>query len=101
MAAEAFGADIEAVKETSRELAQIRSDMKSLASGLAGFQGATGSGRVEKALDHFFSESSDNRENMDKLLERSSGLLQGLAEGTASIDQAMADALQVDGGQGQ
>ncbi len=101
MAAQAFGADIQAVMQASRDLAQIRSDMRSLANGRAGFEGVTGSGRVEKALDHFFSESSDNRENMDKLLERSSGLLQGLAEGAGSIDKAMADALQVQGGQGQ
>ena len=101
MAAEAFGADIQAVMQASRELAQIRSDMNSLANSRAGFEGATGSGRVEKALDHFFSESSDNRENMEKLLERSAGLLQGLAEGTASIDKAMADALQTEGAQGQ
>ncbi len=87
--------------QASRELAQIRSDMKSLANSRAGFEGATGSGRVERALDHFFSESSDNRENMEKLLERSAGLLQGLAEGTASIDKAMADALQTEGAQGQ
>jgi hypothetical protein len=101
VAAEAFGVNAQAVGQASRELAQIRSDMGSLADSRSGFQGATGSGRVEGALDHFFSESSDNRENMDKLLERSSGLLKGLADGTASIDRAMADALQVDGGQGQ
>jgi hypothetical protein len=101
VAAEAFGADIQAVMQASRDLAQIRSDMNSLAKSRAGFEGVTGSGRVEKALGHFFSESSDNRENMEKLLERSSGLLRGLADGTASIDKAMADALQVQGGQGQ
>ncbi len=99
MAANAFGANIQAALQASRELAQIRADMNALANSRAGFEGATGSGRVEGALNHFFSESSDNRENMEKLLERSSGLLQGLAEGTASIDKAMAGALQTEGGQ--
>ena len=99
--ADVFGVNTEAVGEASRQLAQIRSDMGSLAgSGRAGFEGATGSGRVEGALDHCFSHSSDSRENMDKLLERSSGLLKGLVDGTASIDRAMADALQVKGGEG-
>lgn len=99
--ADVFGVDTQAVGEASRQLAQIRSDMSSLADGRSGFEGVTGSGRVEGALNHFFSESSDNRENMDKLLERSSGLLKGLADGTASIDTAMADALQVKGGEGR
>ena len=97
MTAGTFGANPAAAMQASRELARIRSDMGSLASGgRAGFEGVTGSGRVEEALDHFFSESSDNRENMDKLLERSAGLLQGLAEGTTSVDRAMADALKVE-----
>ena len=101
MSAEVFGVATEAVRQASQELAQIRSDMASLASNRSGFEGVTGSNRVEDALNSFFSDSSDNREKMDKLLERSSGLLKGLAEGTASIDRAMAGALQVEGGQGR
>jgi hypothetical protein len=97
--ADVFGVDTQAAGEASRQLAQIRSDMGSLANDRAGFEGVTGSSRVEGALDHFFDESSDNRENMDKLLERSSGLLKGLVDGTASVDKAMADALQTKGGQ--
>jgi hypothetical protein len=93
--ANTFGANPQAAMQASRELAQIRSDLSALAGGRAGFEGVTGSSRVEEALDRFFSESSDNRENMDKLLERSAGLLRSLAEGTASVDRAMADALQV------
>ncbi|HEY8201099.1 MAG TPA: hypothetical protein VII47_07075 [Actinomycetota bacterium] len=101
MAADVFGVATQAVGQASQELAQIRSDMASLADNRSGFEGVTGSNRVEDALSNFFSDSSDNREKMDKLLERSSGLLKSLAEGTASIDRAMAGALQVEGGQGR
>ncbi|MDQ2706947.1 MAG: hypothetical protein M3Z25_04630 [Actinomycetota bacterium] len=82
----------------SAELAQTRSAMKSMDRIFDGYGGATGSTDVEHALEGFFSHSSDNRKKMDGLLERASGLLGGLAEGTTSVDKALNDSLQSAGG---
>ncbi|MGQ0774814.1 MAG: hypothetical protein ACT4NY_10415 [Pseudonocardiales bacterium] len=84
--------------QVSRELAQIRSNMTSMGRIFDGFDGVTGSTRIEGELDTFFSESSDYRDNMDGLLERASGLLAGLAEGTTTVDTELAGALEPEGG---
>jgi hypothetical protein len=90
----AFGCNPQVAGETARELAQVRADMASMGRTFQGYQQTTGSRRVAAALDRFFSESSDNRARMDKLLERAAGLLQALAEGTAAVDQELAGALE-------
>jgi len=89
-----FGSNPQVAGQMSRDLAAVRSEMKSMGKTFDGFGGATGSRRVEAALDDFFAKSSDNREKMDGLLERASGLLGGLAEGTMAVDKALADALE-------
>ncbi|WP_147263024.1 hypothetical protein [Geodermatophilus sp. TF02-6] len=60
-----------------------------------GFAGATGSDRVEQALEGFYADSSDSRKKLGELLDRGSGLLRGLAEGTQAVDRSLADALPV------
>ncbi|MGH3903920.1 MAG: hypothetical protein ACRDTE_07010 [Pseudonocardiaceae bacterium] len=92
--ADIFGSDPQVADEMSRELAQIRSRMKSMGRIFEGFEGATASSRIEGELDTFFSKSSDYRDNMDGLLERASGLLGGLAEGTTSVDEGLATSLE-------
>jgi hypothetical protein len=92
-----FRADPHAAGEVSLELNHVRTDMRSMGQTFAGFGGATGSGRIEQALREFFEESSDNRESMDKLLERAAGMLRGLAEGTTSVDAGLAGALSASG----
>lgn len=94
-----FGCDQQAADRMSGELAQIRSDMASMGRIFQGYDGATGSKGIEGALEGFFSDSSDNREKMDALLERASGLLGGLAEGTAAVDKSLADSLEPKGDQ--
>ena len=92
--AERFGADPQVAAEVARELAAIRADMTATGELFAGYRGATGSERVESALDDFYADSSDNREKMDQLLERASALLRGLAEGTAAVDQGLVGSLE-------
>jgi hypothetical protein len=92
--AQAFGADPQVAGDVSKELAGIRKDMHTVGGLFDGYRGATGSQRVEAALDDFHADSSDSRENMDKLLERASGLLRGLAEGTISVDTGLAGSLE-------
>ena len=92
--ASSFGANPRAASEVSRELSRIRSEMGTLAKGRGDLKGVTGSKSVEEALDRFFSESSDNRKAMDELLKGASSLLRALADGTTSVDQALAGALQ-------
>lgn len=89
-----FGSNPQVAGQMSRELAAVRSEMLSMGKIFDGFDGATGSRRVEAALDEFFSKSSDNRKKMDGLLERASGLLGGLAEGTMAVDEGLAGALE-------
>jgi hypothetical protein len=84
-----FGCDPMVAGQMSRELAGIRTSIESLGDTFTGYRGASGSERVEGALDDFFAKSSDSRTAMSGLLERASGLLQALAEGTAAVDQAL------------
>lgn len=93
-----FGCDPQAAGRMSGELAQIRSGMTAMGRIFDRYDGATGSGRIERALEEFFAQSSDNREKMDGLLERASGLLAGLAEGTTSVDKGLAGSLEPTGG---
>lgn len=89
-----FGCNPAVAGQVARALAEVRTDMDSLGAFFDGFDGATGSTRVESALDDFFADSSDNRSRMGKLLERASGLLQGLAEGTTEVDAALAKSFE-------
>ncbi|MFG1696788.1 hypothetical protein [Nonomuraea sp. NPDC049309] len=80
------------------EAARVASDLKAIRAALeAGLTGAreprTGSAKVDEALRRFFAESSDNRERMDRLLERAAGLLDALVEGTGALDGSLAGAL--------
>ncbi len=93
MMASVFECDPDVARQVSSDLADIRSTLTSLGAAFDGLHGATGSKEVETALDHFVSHSSDSRESMDKLLERASGLLRGLAEGVAEVDSGLAGAL--------
>lgn len=94
--ADIFGSDPQVAEQMSGELADIRSAMASMGRIFEGFEGATASGRIEQALGDFFSKSSDYRDNMDGLLERASGLLAGLAEGTGSVDDGLAGSLETE-----
>jgi hypothetical protein len=97
--AEKFGANPRAAGDMSSELARVRSAMRGMGSTFDRYDDAVGSARVAEALDQFFSESSDNRESMDGLLKRASGMLRGLHDGTTSVDDGLAGALSgPDGG---
>ncbi|WP_131770728.1 hypothetical protein [Candidatus Protofrankia californiensis] len=93
MTASVFECDPDVARQVSSHLADIRSTLTSLGAAFDGLHGVTGSKEVETALDHFVSHSSDSRESMDKLLERASGLLRGLAEGVSEVDSGLARAL--------
>ncbi len=94
----AFGCDPQVAGQVSSELARIRSDLGSGRRPFDGYDQATGSRPVATALEQFFSASSDNREKLDRLLERASGLLQGLAEGTTTVDHGLAAAIEPENG---
>lgn len=89
-----FRCDPQVAGEVSRELAGIRSSLAGSGRIADGSEQSTGSAKVGAALEKFFADSSDSRENMDALLERAAGLLQGLAEGTTAVDKGLADALE-------
>ncbi|MGH3840215.1 MAG: hypothetical protein ACRDS0_02030 [Pseudonocardiaceae bacterium] len=95
--AESFGADPKVAGQMSGDLGTIRSAMTSTGQTFDQYGGATGSSRVADALQHFFSHSSDNRKNMDGLLERASGLLGGLSQGVTSVDTSLRDSLESKG----
>jgi hypothetical protein len=91
--ADRFKANPQIAGQVARELDQIRADMGSLGETLSGYDDATGSREVQDALEDFFGDSSDNREKMNKLLERAAGLLDGLAEGATNLDRNLAGSL--------
>ncbi|MCK2214917.1 hypothetical protein MF672_014145 [Actinomadura sp. ATCC 31491] len=89
--ADEFGADL-------REAAAVARDLKSIRAALDGGRlGAlaahSGSAKVDEAVRTFFAESSDNRERMDRLLDRAAGLLDALVEGATRLDAGLADSL--------
>ena len=67
--------------------------MQSLQGTFDAFDGATGSSRIEKALDEFFANSTDSRAALDGLLERAAALLTALVEGTSAVDEALRNSL--------
>lgn len=91
--ADKFGANPQAAGQMAADLAEIRSAMKGMGATFDRYDDAVGSARISEALDEFFSESSDNREAMDGLLNRASRMLRGLDDGTTSIDHELAKAL--------
>jgi|GEM_PF-2941473 len=90
--ADLFGVNVEIARQLSGDLSSIRTSLTTLGTDLAAMHGQTGSGDVESALDRFFRNSSDSRGNLDKLLERAIGMMDGLVEGTTAVDTALAGA---------
>ncbi|ONH26369.1 hypothetical protein [Pseudofrankia asymbiotica] len=88
-----FAADVGVARQLSSDLSSIRTSLTSLGTDLSGMHGQTGSSEVEAALDRFVRNSSDSRGNLDKLLERAIGLLNGLVDGTDAVDTALAQGL--------
>src|SRR5690349_9669579 len=88
-----FGGDAGVARQLAGELASIRTELHDLGSIFDAFDGSTGSAKVEHALDDFVSDSSDRRDKMDKLLERATGLLNGLADGIGAVDTSLAEGL--------
>jgi hypothetical protein len=91
--ASAFGCNPQAAAQLSQDLAQIRADLAA-DSGRDAWHGSTGSTRVDRALGDFFADSSDSRAAMGSLLDRASGLMRGLSEGTLAVDQSLAGSLE-------
>ena len=91
--ADTFAADPQEANRVAQELTGIRSGLDAVDGLFAGAE-ATGSGRIQRALQGFQEDSSHSRTHMGELLDRASGLLFGLADGANAVDQALADALE-------
>ncbi len=91
--ADSFAADPQEADRMARELTGIRSELDAADSWFAGAE-ATGSARIQQALQRFREDSAESRAHMGELLERAAGLLFGLAEGATAVDQALAGALE-------
>jgi hypothetical protein len=87
---DAFGCDPHVAAQLSGELARIRAELGTARD--AAVVG-TGSERVDRALADFHTGSSDSREAIGSLLDRASGLLRGLAEGTEAVDRGLVASL--------
>jgi hypothetical protein len=92
-----ISANVTAVDRLAGDLNAIRSAMQGLGGVFDGYDGTIGSGKVEGALDHFHSDSSDARGNLDGLLQRAAGLLTELSQGLHDADASLVDALSGDG----
>lgn len=91
--ADTFAADPQEAGRVAGELTTIRSGLDGTANLFAGAE-ATGSERVQGALESFREDSSDSRERVLELIDGATGLLRGLRDGVTSLDQALADALE-------
>lgn len=91
--ADKFGANPDLAGRISKELGEIRDDMSSMGKTFERYDQATRSSSIEDALTDFYDDSSDNRDKLDKLLKRASGMLHGLAKGTHSVDAGLAKSL--------
>lgn len=89
--ADGFGVERAVAQDLARSLGSIRAAMNGFDKEMT--TGATGSPRVEAALERFHRESSDHREALDKLLERGVQMMQGLADGSHAVDQGLAETL--------
>src|SRR4051794_29161095 len=98
MMAGAFRCDPEVAAHMSEQLASVRRDMEGMNVQFDRYAGAVGSPRVKEALVHFFDKSSDNRKHMGVLLDRASGLLRALAEGTRAVDADLKRSLEPEPG---
>jgi hypothetical protein len=94
--ASSFTCDPSVARQVSGDLNGIRIQMQEMGNTFNEYDGASGSTRVEQALDSFFADSSDARGKLDKVLERASKLLEGLAEGVEAIDRSLVAALTED-----
>jgi len=90
-----FNCDPQKAQELSGQLASIQSDLQEPARYLnQDFDGAAiGSQGVAAALDVFSSATAQTHADLDTLLEKTSGLLGGLAEGTEAVDGRLSDLL--------
>ncbi len=91
--ADTFSCDPDAAARLAGDLGSIRSDLQAMGQTFTAYGGATGSGQIEDTLGQFYTDSSDSRDAMDKLLDRATGLMPGLAQGTTSVDGALATSL--------
>lgn len=95
-----FGADPGEAERVAGQLRVIRSGLADPGSLYSGAE-ATGSRRVQAALERFRDDSSDSREHMIELLDRAAGMLTALAEGAGAVDAALAASFDEAGGTGQ
>jgi hypothetical protein len=93
--ADRFAADPLEAGRVAGELTGIRSGLGPVGGLFAGAE-ATGSGRVQGALQRFRDDSTESRTHMGDLLDRAAGMLVGLADGASAVDQALSDALEPD-----
>lgn len=91
--ADVFGLNSAAAAALSVELSAIRTSLASLGSDIDSARGSTGATEVEGALERFVRDSSDSRGNLDQLLARAIGLVNGLVDGAASVDTGLTRAL--------
>ena len=93
--ADGFSVERAVAQDLARSLTSIRTAMNDFDKDVV--IGVTGAPVVESALERFYRESSDNREALDKLLDRASKMMQALADGSGAVDQGLADALTTTG----
>jgi ABC-type transporter Mla subunit MlaD len=89
--AEEFTADRQEAAKVSRDLTSIRAALDG--GEMGALDARTGSEKVDEAVRTFFAESADNRERVNRLLERAAGLLDALVEGTGELDRSLAGLL--------
>jgi len=91
--ATAFGVDLDAARSLAQDLRSVRTDLAAMHEVASGAASVTGSAKVAAALEGFVARSGDQRAALLALLDRATGLLDALVDGTEQVDGTLASAL--------
>jgi hypothetical protein len=94
-----FGCNLEAVDTTAKQLSQVFDELEHFDGRDDLHAGDLASNKIQNALHHFYTDSSDQRKKVKDSVKGLRDILQGLAQGVRDVDATLADSLP-DGGQG-
>jgi archaellum component FlaC len=92
-AAGVFGCNLDAVDLTAKQLAQVHDELEHFDNRGDQHVADLASNKIQNALHHFYTDSSDQRKKVKDSVKGLRDILQGLAQGVRDIDSTLADSL--------
>jgi hypothetical protein len=88
-----FACNVEAVDATAQRLRDVLDELQHFGDRDDAYDGALASQPIRSALDHFYDDSSDQRDKVKGSVEALAQMLQGLVDGVRQVDKALYDSL--------